>query len=44
MLHPEVVAVIVLPGVVLPVRDTDPPAGTETGAAVVVVVGIMHPA
>jgi hypothetical protein len=26
--HPEVEAVITLPGVLLPVRETDPPEGT----------------
>ena len=41
------VAVIVLPGVVLPVKDTEPPVGIEAGAGVVVVVVvavITHPA
>ena len=30
--HPEVEAVITLPGVLLPVRETDPPVGTTTDA------------
>ena len=44
MLHPEVVAVIVLPITVLPVKDTEPPVGIEAGGEVVVVVGITQPA
>ncbi len=38
--QPDVVAVIVLPGVVSPVKDTDPPVGIET---VGVVVGTTQP-
>ena len=31
--QPEVEAVITLPGVLLPVRETDPPEGTDTAVS-----------